>query len=54
MTKSSIIIIIYVIGLIIGALFFGLWDAETSPIALVAMGWTALFLIGLFYAEKQD
>jgi hypothetical protein len=54
MSKSSIVIIVYIIGLIIGATVLGLWNAETSPKSLLGLGWTAIFLIGLFYAEKND
>jgi hypothetical protein len=54
MIKSSIVIIVYIIGLIIGATVLGLWNAETSPKSLLGLGWTAIFLIGLFYAEKND
>ncbi len=46
--------IIYVVGLIIGALFLNLWGAETSPQkALLGLGWTAIFLIALFMVEKD-
>ena len=54
MTKTSIIIIIYVIGLIFGALFLGIWNSETSPKALIGITWTSLFMVALFYAEKKD
>ena len=54
MTKTALSIIIYVLGLIFGALVLGLWDAKTSPIAFLGMTWTAIFLIALFYAEKND
>ena len=54
MSKSSIVIIIFVIGLVIGALFFGLWDAKTGYKSLIGMVWTTIFLIALFYAEKKD
>ena len=54
MSKSSIVIIIYVIGLIFGALVLDIWSAETSPKALLGIGWTALLLIGLFFAEKHE
>ena len=53
MSKTTVVIIIYVLGLIFGALVLDLWSAETSPKALLGMGWTALFLIGLFFAEKN-
>ena len=55
MNKTSIVIIIYIIGLIIGALVFNLWSADTNIIkGLVGLGWTALLLIGLFFAEKNE
>ena len=54
MSRSSLVIIIYIIGLVIGALFLNIWGAETSPKkALLGLGWTAIFLIALFYAEKD-
>tara|TARA_B100000965_G_C18918020_1_gene467502 strand:+ start:325 stop:495 length:171 start_codon:yes stop_codon:yes gene_type:complete len=54
MSKSSIIIIIYIIGLIIGALFLDIWSSDTNAFkALLGIGWTALFLIGLFYSEQK-
>jgi len=52
--KSTIVIIIYVIGLIFGALFLDIWSAETSPKSLLGIGWTALLLIGLFFADKDE
>ena len=54
MNKSTILIIIYVIGLIFGALFLDIWSAETSPKALLGIGWTAFLLIGLFFADKDE
>ncbi|MDC3391234.1 hypothetical protein OAW65_02575 [Candidatus Pelagibacter sp.] len=54
MNKSTIIIIIYIVGLIFGALVLDIWSAETSPKALIGIGWTALLLIGLFFAEKNE
>tara|TARA_B100001094_G_C17513871_1_gene476912 strand:- start:237 stop:407 length:171 start_codon:yes stop_codon:yes gene_type:complete len=55
MNKSTIVIIIYIIGLIFGAVALGLWDAETSILkASIGLIWTAIFLIALFYAEKKD
>ena len=53
MSKSTIVVIIYIIGLIFGALVLDMWSAETSPKALLGIGWTALFLIGLFFADKD-
>ena len=55
MSKTSIVIIIYIIGLIIGALFFNIWSADTSVLkGLMGLGWTALLLIGIFFAEKNE
>jgi hypothetical protein len=54
MNKSTLVIIIYVIGLIFGALVLDMWSAETSPKALLGIGWTALLLVGLFLAEKNE
>jgi len=54
MNKSTLIIIIYIIGLIFGALVLDIWSAETSPKALLGIGWTALLLVGLFFTEKNE
>ena len=55
MSKSSIVITIYIIGLIFGALFLDLWSADTNPFkALLGLAWTALLLISLFFAEKNE
>ena len=54
MNKSTLVIIIYVIGLIFGALILDIWSAETSPKALLGIGWTALRLVGLFFTEKNE
>tara|TARA_B100000767_G_C19258636_1_gene326285 strand:+ start:22 stop:192 length:171 start_codon:yes stop_codon:yes gene_type:complete len=54
MSKTTLTIIVYVVGLIFGALVLGLWSAETSPKAFVGMIWTVIFLVALFYADKYD
>jgi hypothetical protein len=54
MDKSTIIIIIYIAGLVFGALVLDIWSANTSPKALIGIGWTALLLVGLFLTEKKD
>ncbi len=55
MSKTSIVIIIYVIGLIFGALVLNIWSADTSVFkGLLGLAWTALLLIGLFLAEKNE
>ena len=54
MYKSTIVIIIYIIGLIFGAVVLDIWSAQTSPKALLGIMWTALLLIGLFFADKNE
>ena len=55
MKQSNIVIIIYIIGIIIGALFLDIWGAETNiKKGLMALGWTALLLIALFYADRKE
>ena len=54
MNKSTIVILVYIIGLIFGALVLDMWSANTSPKALLGIGWTALLLIGLFLTEKNE
>ena len=55
MSKTSIVIIIYILGLIFGALFLNIWSADTNILkGLLGLGWTALLLIGLFFAEKHE
>jgi hypothetical protein len=54
MRKSNLIIIIYIIGLIFGAVVLDLWSADTSPKTLLGIGWTTLLLIGLFITEKNE
>ena len=53
MDKSTIIIIIYIVVLIFGTLVLDIWSGNTSPKALMGIGWTALLLIGLFLTEKK-
>jgi len=53
MNKLTIVILIYIIGLIFGALVLDMWSAQKSPKALLGIGWTVLLLIGLFLTEKN-
>ncbi len=53
MTKSTIAIIVYILGLIFAALGLNLWGAETSLKSLIGIVWTAIFLIALVYSEKK-
>ena len=55
MSKVLIVIIIYITGLIFGAVVLDLWSADTSVFkGLLGLGWTALLLIGLFFADKHE
>ena len=55
MNKTSIVIIVYILGLVAGAIFLNIWSADTSVFkGLLGLGWTALLLIGLFFAEKYE
>jgi len=54
MSKSTLAILIYVAGLIFGALVLNIWSAETGPKAFIGIVWTAIFLIALFYADKHE
>jgi len=55
MNKTTIATIIYVLGILIGALFLKIWGAETSLIKTISIFvWTIIFLIALFYADKQE
>lgn len=54
MRKSDIVIIIYVLGLLFGALVLDLWDSETSPKSLLGIIWTAIFLVFLYFSEKKN
>jgi uncharacterized membrane protein len=55
MKKTTIAVIIYVLGLVFAAIILGLWDAETNIIkASIGFIWTIIFLIALFYADKNE
>ena len=54
MNKLTLLTIIYIIGIIIGALFFDVWGAETTFIKTMSIFlWTIIFLITLFYIDKN-
>tara|TARA_B100001093_G_scaffold285574_1_gene272761 strand:- start:131 stop:352 length:222 start_codon:yes stop_codon:yes gene_type:complete len=55
MNKLKLVTIIYAIGIIIGALFFDVWGAETTLLKTMSIFiWTILFLIVLFYVDKNE
>ena len=55
MNKLIILTIFYIIGVIIGALFFDVWGAETTLIKTMSIFlWTIIFLIALFFVDKNE
>ena len=55
MSKVKIASMIYVIGIIIGALFFDVWGAETTPQKTISVFiWTVIFIITLFFADRDE
>ena len=55
MNKLTILTIFYIIGVIIGALFFDVWGAETTLIKTMSIFlWTIIFLIALFFVNQNE
>ena len=55
MNKLTLITILYVIGVLIGALFLDVWGAETTFIKTMSIFlWTIIFLVALFYVDKYE
>ena len=55
MNKLTILTIVYIIGIIMGALFFDVWGAKTTFIKTMSVFvWTIIFLIVLFYIDKKQ
>ena len=54
MNKSTLAILIYILGLIFGALILDIWSANTGPKAFIGIVWTAFLLVSLFYADKYE
>ena len=55
MGKSTIVTVIYILGIIIGALFLDVWGSETSFLKTISVFvWTVIFLITLFYFDKNE
>ena len=53
-SKTTLVVIIYIIGVILGACFLDIWGAETSmKKGFIALGWTALFLVGIFFVDRD-
>ena len=55
MNKTTLVTLIYIFGVLIGAFFLKVWSAETSFIKTISIFvWTIIFLIVLFYADRHD
>ena len=55
MNKTTLVTIIYILGIIIGALFLDVWSADTSFVKTISIFvWTIIFLIALFYFDKNE
>ena len=55
MSKIKILSIIYIIGIIVGALFFDVWGANTTVLKTMSIfAWTVIFIIALFFADKNE
>ena len=55
MNKTTIATVIYILGIIIGALFLDVWGSETSFLKTISVFvWTIIFLITLFYFDKNE
>ena len=55
MKKITIVTIIYILGVVIGAFFLDFWGAETSFAKTVSVFiWTIIFLITLFYFDRNE
>ena len=55
MNKSTITILVFILGIIIGALFLDVWSVEKSFVkTILVFVWTIIFLIALFYFDKNE
>ena len=55
MNKITLVTLIYILGVLIGAFFLKVWGAETSFIKTISIFvWTIIFLIALFYLDKNE
>ena len=55
MNKTTIVTVIYILGIIIGALFLDVWGSETSFLKTISVFvWTIIFLITLFYFDRNE
>ena len=54
MTQTRLVVIIYIIGILIGAFFFFFFWSETSAVKILSlMFWTAFLLIAIVFSDKK-
>ena len=54
MYKIKHVVFLKNLGILLGAVFLDIWGAETNiKKGLIAMFWTALFLVALIFVEKN-
>ena len=55
MIKPTLVIFVYILGIVFGAFFLDVWGAETSFVKTISVFvWTIIFLIVLFYSDKYE
>ena len=54
MKPMHLVVIVYFVGIIIGAVFFNLWGTGSLIKTLIAFLWTALFLIAIVYVDRKS
>ena len=55
MIKPTLVIFVYILGIVFGAFFLDVWSAETSFVKTISVFvWTIIFLIVLFYSDKHE
>ena len=55
MNKITLVTLIYILGVLIGAFFLEVWSSETSFVKNISIFiWTIIFLIALFYSDKYE
>ena len=55
MNKTTIVTIIYILGIVIGALFLDVRGVDISFVKTISvLAWTIIFLIALFYFDKNE
>ena len=53
MNKTNLVTVVYILGILIGEFIFGLWSENTLIKSILALIWTAVFLIALVSVDKK-